>query len=209
MSAVEIQSEAFARAALKSERVRVLGLLWALTALVVIAAVRAFAFGAADEQRLLVSIIGVAAVMTAYETLVLRLVGRSIADERTVPPWAWSVNVFVETLFPTATLIVLAESRFMPPYQALVAPAGLVYFVFIVLSTLRLSPALSRLTGLVSGAGYRLRHGLRVLAVPRPSWGQRLLVPHFRDIRGVHRDRRVCGGVGRRADPDPRGCCPA
>ena len=64
MSAIEIQSEAFEQAALKSERVRVIGLLGALAALVAIAAVRALVFGAPGEQRLLVSIIGLAVGMT-------------------------------------------------------------------------------------------------------------------------------------------------
>jgi serine phosphatase RsbU (regulator of sigma subunit) len=40
------------------------------------------------------------------------------------------------------------------PYAALVAPVALTYFLFISLSTLRLSPALARLSGLCSAGGY-------------------------------------------------------
>lgn len=154
MSAIEIQSEAFEQAALKSERVRVIGLLGALAALVAIAAVRALVFGAPGEQRLLVSIIGLAVGMTVYEGLMLRFISGSMVANRPVAPWIWTVNIFVETLFPTAALILMVESGYFPPYQALVAPAGLFYFFFIILSTLRLSPALSRLTGLFAGTGY-------------------------------------------------------
>ena len=157
MSAVEIRSDAFARAALKSERVRVIGLLGALAAMVSVGAFRAFVFGAPGEQRVLVSVIALAVVMATYESLMLRFIYRSVAAERGVPNWVWSANIFVETLFPTAALLLPVESEYMRPYQALVAPAGLFYFFFIIiLSTLRLSPALSRLTGLLAGAGYML-----------------------------------------------------
>ena len=159
MSTVEIRSDAFARAALRSERVRVLGLLWTLAALMVVAAVRAVAYGAPGELRLLVSMIGLAAVITAYEAVMLRFINRSIAAERLAPAWVWYANIFVETLFPTAALLLLTESGYMRPYQALVAPAGLLYFFFIILSTLRLSPTLSRLTGVFAGAGYMVATG--------------------------------------------------
>ena len=92
--------------------------------------------------------------MTAYEGLMLRFISRRIADERRVANWIWTANIFIETLFPTAALVLLVESGYLPPYQALVAPAALFYFFFIILSTLRLSPPLSRLTGLLSGVGY-------------------------------------------------------
>jgi serine phosphatase RsbU (regulator of sigma subunit) len=42
----------------------------------------------------------------------------------------------------------------MGPFQALVAPALLTYFFFIILSTLRLSPSLSLLTGILASTGY-------------------------------------------------------
>jgi len=42
----------------------------------------------------------------------------------------------------------------MGPYRALTAPAILTYFIFIILSTLRLSPAQCVLTGVLAAAGY-------------------------------------------------------
>jgi hypothetical protein len=154
MSTVEIRSEAFAQAALKSERVRVIGLMAALAALLAVAVLRTFFFGAPGEQQLLVSIMTLTAVMGGYEGLMLRFINQSVAAGRQVSTRVWYANIFVETLFPTAALITLVEGESMRPYQALVAPAALIYFVFIILSTLRLSPNLSRLTGLVGSAGY-------------------------------------------------------
>jgi len=51
-------------------------------------------------------------------------------------------------------LFLLLGGPWLRPYQALVAPAVLVYFLLIILSTLRLSPTLTTLTGLLSALGY-------------------------------------------------------
>jgi hypothetical protein len=48
----------------------------------------------------------------------------------------------------------LLGGPWLSPYQVLVAPAVLVYFLLIILSTLRLSPTLTTLTGLLSALGY-------------------------------------------------------
>src|ERR1051326_3988638 len=42
----------------------------------------------------------------------------------------------------------------MTPYQVLVAPAIAIYFLFITLSTLRLRPSLTLITGVLSALGY-------------------------------------------------------
>jgi serine phosphatase RsbU (regulator of sigma subunit) len=48
----------------------------------------------------------------------------------------------------------LVESHVVSPQDALVAPAVFLYFIFIILSTLRLSPGLSLATGFLSAVGY-------------------------------------------------------
>jgi serine phosphatase RsbU (regulator of sigma subunit) len=154
MPLVPIQSEAFARAELRSERVRVIGLLWAFAALAVVSVARLLLtpdFGSDQIVAPTFVMLGVAAV---YEVMVLRLVNRRIVDGRTVSQTAWRVGTLVETLIPTLAIVILAGSGFFRPYQALVAPTVLVYFFLITLSTLRLSPGLSRFTGVCSAAGY-------------------------------------------------------
>ena len=47
------------------------------------------------------------------------------------------LNVLVESQLPTLGLLLLLASHWMTPYQVLVAPAVFIYFLFIVLSTLR------------------------------------------------------------------------
>jgi serine phosphatase RsbU (regulator of sigma subunit) len=81
-------------------------------------------------------------------------VKRAIREHHELSPALWILNVFIETQLPTMALLLLIESQIIGPYHALVAPSVLLYFLFIILSTLRLSPTLSFLTGLVSSAGY-------------------------------------------------------
>ena len=68
------------------------------------------------------------------------------------PRGLFAATTIIEALAPTA--LILALSTVIPGGQAVDAPPLLVYFVLIILSTLRLDPKLSVLTGLVSGAGY-------------------------------------------------------
>src|SRR6516162_4628805 len=59
---------------------------------------------------------------------------------------------FVETSLPT--LVILYYATILGPVQALLMPSSFVYFVFILLSTLRLDFALCAFTGLVAAAEY-------------------------------------------------------
>ena len=151
MSATQIQSEAFDRAALRSERIRIIGLLSVVSAMVLVIVLRGALLG--EMQSFLPGAI-VLGSMAAYEWLMLRVVSRAMRSERTLSQRVWVLNVFIETLFPTIALFILTEIPLMGPYRALVAPTILVYFVFIVLSTLRLRPILSVLTGVFSTVGY-------------------------------------------------------
>jgi adenylate cyclase len=59
---------------------------------------------------------------------------------------------FVETSLPT--LVIVYYATLVGPTQALLMPSAFVYFIFILLSTLRLDFALSAFTGLVAAAEY-------------------------------------------------------
>lgn len=146
-----IQSEAFRRASLKSESYRILGLLCVLGALLVFVIARNLAAG---EFRLLVAQSLLLSSAVVGEALMLAVVKRAVRLERDVSSAVWVLNVLMESLFPTLGLLLLIESQYIYPYSSLVAPVVLVYFLFIILSTLRLSPMLSALTGLFSALGY-------------------------------------------------------
>jgi adenylate cyclase len=151
MSYANLESKAFYRATLSSEWYRIAGLLGLLAILLVYTIVHALASG---EFRLLLAQAVVLAIAIAHEAIMLRTIRRALNHDRDVLPAAWMLNVFVESQLPTAALFLLLASQWLTPSQVLVAPAVMVYFLFIILSTLRLSPSLSVLTGLLSALGY-------------------------------------------------------
>lgn len=92
-------------------------------------------------------------VTTAYELVVRRFVGLRMREGRPLPGWIWFVNATVEISLPTATLLLLV-GRFDDPTVAVSGPVMLVYFPFIVLSTLRLDPRVALYTGVMAAAQY-------------------------------------------------------
>lgn len=169
MNTHSIQSQAFRRAALKSESYRIIGLLSVLGAVLVFAIVRDLVTG---EFRLLVTQTLLLLFAVAGEALVLAVVKRAIRLDRDVPAAVWVLNVLMESLFPTLGLLLLIESQYIDPYRSLVAPVVLVYLLFIILSTLRLSPMLSVLTGVSSALGYLAVTLYTFAQYPNPEAGE-------------------------------------
>jgi serine phosphatase RsbU (regulator of sigma subunit) len=151
MSVGNLESKAFYRAILDSEWYRIAGLLGLLAVLLVYTIARALAFG---EFWLLLAQFVVLAIAIAHEAMMLRAIRRALRRDRDILPVAWMLNVFVESQLPTVALFLLLANQWLSPSQVLVAPAVMVYFLFIILSTLRLSPSLTVLTGLLSALGY-------------------------------------------------------
>jgi len=116
------------------------------------------------------------AVMTAYEAAWLRFVRRAIESDRVVSKATWTANIFLESLLPTIALFLELYTSFIGPVRALTSPVVLVYFLFILLSTLHLDPWLSRLAGYFSSAGYAGVSIYAVLLFPEVTAGHRLLV---------------------------------
>jgi serine phosphatase RsbU (regulator of sigma subunit) len=164
-----IQSVAFKRATLQSERSRIIGLLILLSASALLVLFRASISTNQAEKRVVPKAIFLVVVVIAYEGLMLKRVGRKIQESQDFPRWFWGVNFFIETLLPTGLLFLLTESPYLGPYRALVAPAVLTYFLGMILSTLRLSPQLSRLTGLYSAGGYLAVAAYTFWNYPRPN----------------------------------------
>jgi len=130
---------------------RIKGLLILIGVLFVYAVFRTIALG---NLRLVVANVLLISLAVGYEVFMLRYVTRAQANDRDVPQSIWYLNVLVETQIPTLALVILIRNHALPPFQVLVAPAILVYFLNIILSTLRLSPVLSGLSGLMSALGY-------------------------------------------------------
>jgi len=153
MSADALQSRAFQRASLKSESYRVVALLCILGGLLLFTIARGFV----THNYLLLSVqIAVLVLAIAHEAVMLRAIRASLRDDEDLVPELWVFNILIESQLPTVALFVLLLNGWMTPYQVLVAPAIVIYFLFITLSTLRLRPSLTLITGLLSAAGYLL-----------------------------------------------------
>lgn len=151
MSDANLESKAFHHATLKSELYRTAGLLGLLGILLAYTIARALVFG---EFRLLLAQTVVLTIAIAHEAIMVRAIRRALKHDKDVSPAAWMLDVFVESQLPTVALFLLLASSQLTPSQVLVAPAVMIYFLFIILSTLRLSPSLIVLTGLLSALGY-------------------------------------------------------
>ncbi len=146
-----IQSKAFHRAALQSESKRILGLLCVMGGLLLFAVVRGIT---SAEPRLLLAQFLLLAAAASFEVVMLTIVRRAIRLEQDIHRSLWLLMVFVETTLPTIAIFMQTESSYTTPYKSLVAPVILVYFILIILSTLRLAPHLCWLMGLLSALGY-------------------------------------------------------
>jgi serine phosphatase RsbU (regulator of sigma subunit)/protein-S-isoprenylcysteine O-methyltransferase Ste14 len=148
-----IQSEAFDVASLGSERYRAIGLLCICAGFILIDIISAIADPANWHGF---------AVYTAYwfglavyEGILLAITLHAQECKQRVRPWVWNVSTAFECLLPTLALLGLtADKTHLGPYRALVSSTICVYFLFIILSTLRLSPLLCVISGLSSAAGY-------------------------------------------------------
>jgi serine phosphatase RsbU (regulator of sigma subunit) len=151
MSEDVLKSHAFQLATLTSESYRTIGLLCLLSALAIFVVARGIVIG---DLQLVILQFAFLALVSAHEFVMLRAVRSALRDKREVPSDKWVLNIFIESQIPTVALFLLLSSSWLRPDEVLVAPVVLVYFLLIVLSTLRLSPALSVLTGLLSALGF-------------------------------------------------------
>jgi adenylate cyclase len=90
--------------------------------------------------------------VAGFEFHVLYATERLLRSGARSSAWRGYGYAFVETSLPT--LVILYYATFLGPVQALLMPSSFVYFLFILLSTLRLDFALSAFTGLVAAVEY-------------------------------------------------------
>jgi serine phosphatase RsbU (regulator of sigma subunit) len=169
MNEVEIgSSEALKQSQLQSDRIRIVAMIAILCLLFVSTLLRAMIFAGDRERIALPLIIVYFAVMIGFEFAMLRRVGSALSRKADLSQASVIVSVLVETLFPTAGIGLLILAGITNPYAALLAPIVLTYFLFVILSTLRLSPLLARLTGVFCAAEYALVSTFVFIRFPAP-----------------------------------------
>ncbi len=92
--------------------------------------------------------------VAAYEFVLQLVIGIRIRRSKPVPSGLRFLNAVVEITVPSLGIIILSQS--VHPLFALVSPFAALYFIFIMLSVLRLEFRLSVFTGAVAAAEYLL-----------------------------------------------------
>jgi serine phosphatase RsbU (regulator of sigma subunit) len=112
-------------------------------------------YSSANAHLWLVSTIFLA-VFLLYELGMLRAVTSASQNKGDLPPAVWHLNIALETCIPALALTFLSSGSIEAAYRPLANPVVLLYFIFIILSSLRLDPASSRISGFVAAVTYLL-----------------------------------------------------
>ncbi len=124
---------------------------------------RAVAFHHPGIGRILT---GFMVIMACYEFFIWALLRYRLRQKLIVPEFGKFVNGTAELLALSFVLYLLADS-FESPVAVMQSPTAMGYFLFIILSTLRLNFSLSVYTGLLSGVLYT---GLSLYLLGAPSY---------------------------------------
>ena len=154
VQAVQKASPAFLKALLKSELLRIRIVVAAVLAGFAIRTLRtAIVFSREDLHLWLITSLLVA-IFVLYELGMYRSVRRIAGTARDLPRLAWVANVVLETSLPAVALVFETDASIAGPYRPLANPVVLLYFIFIILSILRLDPTLCRISGGVAAGSY-------------------------------------------------------
>jgi serine phosphatase RsbU (regulator of sigma subunit) len=154
MTLLNNQSRAFRQALLRSERLRIMILLCVLAAVLLIRIIRtAIAWNPENASGLLW--IGLFSIgLALYELFVLRAIRVAIQNGQDLSHYSWLVNILVESCIPGLIIAFMSSSSTSLEFRAVTNPLFSLYFLLIILSTLRLSPRVSRLCGICAAASY-------------------------------------------------------
>ncbi len=154
MDQEQIKSPAFQNAELQSERLRIFGVLGFMTVVVIVIAVRVFVIRTAAGTTPWAWTFFLVAVVMAYELWMLRKVGLALKSDICLGPQFWIPSTILETSIPALAIAFLTSARVEIAYRPLATPAVLVFFILIILSTLRLNFGICALSGTVAAISY-------------------------------------------------------
>jgi len=149
-------SPAFRLALLKSERLRIQIVLAAIGAAFALRTLRTVILFSHETLKLWLIATVFVAIFAVYELIMLRAVKRSIHGAPPPPRAVWTANIVIETSLPALALVFLSSDSIEQAYKPLANPVVLLFFLFIIVSTLRLDPIASRISGCVAAVAYLL-----------------------------------------------------
>src|SRR5207245_1183568 len=150
----EFRSTALRAAELRSERLRIFGVLGFVAVFVGVTIARVFVIRTASTASPWMWSLLLAAAIAAYENWTFRQVDTALKTGASLPTGFWVLSTIVETSIPAFALAFLTSSQIELAYRPLARPPILVLFIFIISSTLRLRPWISWLSGTVASLTY-------------------------------------------------------
>jgi serine phosphatase RsbU (regulator of sigma subunit) len=154
MAESQIPSHAFHAAELRSERVRIFGVLVFLGVVALVLTVRVFLLHTTIVNIHMGWNLTLAGTLGLYEFMMLRLVNRALRSSEEFPRIFWFSGTILETAVPAIGVAWLTAPGFETIYRPLASPSTLLFFVFIILSILRLDPWICRLAGITAAVSY-------------------------------------------------------
>ncbi len=154
MTANGIKSDAFRFAELRSERVRIFGLLVFFAITVSVLLIRIFLLHTTVLNQQAAWTFGLILAAALVEFLMLRFVSHALRWGHTFPAVFWVLTTILESALPAVGIAFLTSGHLHPAYQPLASPATLFFFIFIILSILRLNPRLCWLSGITATIAY-------------------------------------------------------
>ena len=150
----ELQSKAVRLAELQSERIRIFGVLVFVAVAVVVLTGRIFLLHTTLYNAHTGWNLVLAATIAVYEYLMLRLVDRSIRVGEDFSKVLWISTTVLETAIPAIGIAFLTSAALDPVYRPIASPATLLFFIFIILSILRLNQWICWLAGITATVAY-------------------------------------------------------
>jgi serine phosphatase RsbU (regulator of sigma subunit) len=150
MNGLQVDSQAFRRALLASERRRIYGVTAFLLVFAIAIAARIVIFGSHMSPWGAVFLLA----MVAYELWTLHEVSKAVATGHDLPNWLLWFNILAEVIVPALGVAYFSSPSLAVGYRAVATPWVLALFPLIMLSVLRLNPLVSQVLGFVAACGF-------------------------------------------------------
>ncbi len=155
MKDAQIHSEAFYSAELRSERLRIVSVLGFMGVLLLVTGIRLFVFRtlSTNDARVWWGLLFIFFVV-ACESWMLGTVSSALPSQSPLTSRFLILSTALEASVPAWGIALLPTRDIENVYRPLATPLLLVFGIFIILSTLRLRPWMSILSGTVAGTSY-------------------------------------------------------
>ncbi|RZU41559.1 serine phosphatase RsbU (regulator of sigma subunit) [Edaphobacter modestus] len=150
MNDAQVDSLAFRKALLQSERRRIYGITAFLLVFAVATAVRIVVFGSHMSPWGVFVLL----LVVAYELWTLSVVTKALKTGHDLPRALWLFNIILEIAVPALGIAYFSSPRLAAEYRALATPWVLAFFPLILLSVLRLNPRVSQIAGIAAALGF-------------------------------------------------------